>query len=304
MIVFPDLEAAAVLLGNNPDYRVLRRFVPRGRYTDPTAGAERRMHQQDDLKRGLYVDVETTGLDVTRDQIIELAVLPFEFDHCGNVYGVGLGVSWFNDPGMPIPAEVTALTGITDEMVRGKTIDDGLLALIMSEAKLAIAHNADFDRKMAERRIPAFVSMPWACSYREVEWDRFGCVGGKLQHILEGACGEFYDAHRAIEDARVGVHVLAAAKHEGRTALSYLLESARTPSVRLWVVDTPYSFNMRLKQRRYRWSDGEDGRRRGWYRDCTVEVCHEESAWLASEHVRPIYERFNAFTRYSVRAGA
>lgn len=296
-IVHPDPEVAATLLRANPDYRVLRRFVPRDRY------GEADLALKAGVKVGLYVDVETTGLDTATDQIIELGLVPFEFDHCGNIYSVGAGFNFFNDPGIPIPPEVTALTGITDADVKGKTIDHAIVSLALEEAVLVVAHNADFDRKMIERPLPGFINRAWACSYREVGWERFGCAGGKLQYVIQGACGEFYEAHRAIDDCRAGVHVLAAAQLDGRTALSYLLDSARLPTLRVWAQGAPFGMKEALKKRGYRWHDGATGRSKCWYRDSTHDEIDAEMRWLNDRLVRGQVDRFTALDRYSVRAG-
>ena len=111
-----SLESLARQLEASPDYRVLRRFVPPSRYHEgdgsPTA-------------TGVVVDVETTGLDPTRDKIIEFCGVPFEFEReSGRILAVREAVSYLEDPGRPIPAEVTKLTGITDAMVAGKRIDE------------------------------------------------------------------------------------------------------------------------------------------------------------------------------------
>ena len=66
-----DLEALAASLEESGDYRILRRVPTAARYAEPPTCTE--------LRRGLIVDVETTGLDPTRDKIIELAILPFDF---------------------------------------------------------------------------------------------------------------------------------------------------------------------------------------------------------------------------------
>lgn len=67
------------------------------------------------LDRSLAVlDLETTGLSIARDRIIELAVLRIDPD--GAVHE---RVRRFN-PGIPIPPEATAIHGITDEDVAGE----------------------------------------------------------------------------------------------------------------------------------------------------------------------------------------
>ncbi len=104
-----DLEDLALRLEESGDYRVLRRVPVVDGYADDDAATKR---------LGLIVDVETTGLDPTRDKIIELAILPFDFASEGVLYGVRDSYAGFEDPGVPIPKEISRLTGITDDDVR------------------------------------------------------------------------------------------------------------------------------------------------------------------------------------------
>ena len=68
------------------------------------------MHLPLELDRPLvFFDIETTGLDVKNDRIVELALI--KVTPQGDVIE---RVRRFN-PGVPIPAEVTAIHGITDE---------------------------------------------------------------------------------------------------------------------------------------------------------------------------------------------
>jgi len=53
------------------------------------------------------IDVETTGLDPEEDRIIEIGIVHFESGEVTDVYGQLI------DPDMPLPEEVTELTGIT-----------------------------------------------------------------------------------------------------------------------------------------------------------------------------------------------
>src|ERR1700744_2667322 len=65
------------------------------------------------LKRPIvFFDLETTGTDHTRDRIVELAFIKLLPDGTRDSY-----VKRVN-PGMPIPPEVTAIHGITDEDVK------------------------------------------------------------------------------------------------------------------------------------------------------------------------------------------
>jgi DNA polymerase-3 subunit epsilon len=299
-----QLEMMAEQLEQSPDYRVLRRFHPRDRYASYPDIIDQVIDDVGPpLKTGLFLDVETTGLDTESDRIIELAMVPFEFDENGNVYDVREGVSWFDDPERPISAEVTALTGITNEMVKGKRIDGARVVAELANASVVIAHNADFDRRMAERRHADFARISWGCSYREVEWERFGCTSKKLEHILAATCHEFFDAHRALDDCYVGIHCLATAQLDGRTAFSHLLDSVRAVTNRVWALGAPFSVKDALKARGYRWSEGSGGKPKAWFKDISATDVLGEEAWLRSVAgvFSPSFDKHTARERYSVR---
>jgi len=61
-----------------------------------------------------FVDLETTGIDVIRDRIVEIAVLKIHVDGREE-----MKVRRVN-PGIPIPPETTAIHGITDEDVKNE----------------------------------------------------------------------------------------------------------------------------------------------------------------------------------------
>lgn len=112
-----DNEALPVALEHNADYRILRRVISRDHFPEPVG----------ETKIGIILDTETTGLDPRTDTVIELAMLSFEYHARGQVCRVLNRFQSFNDPGQPISAEITRLTGITDEMVTGQTIDLGVV---------------------------------------------------------------------------------------------------------------------------------------------------------------------------------
>jgi DNA polymerase III subunit epsilon len=59
-----------------------------------------------------FIDLETTGISITNDRIIEIAIVKILAD------GSRLVKRKLINPGMPIPAGSTAVHGITDEMVK------------------------------------------------------------------------------------------------------------------------------------------------------------------------------------------
>lgn len=299
-----ELEEAAAVLESSPDYKVLRRFWPRFNYNDECWN----LGEPPETRLGVFVDVETTGLDRGEAEIIEFAAVPFVYDYrTGIIYEMHAPMSFFEQPSVPISDEIRETTGITDEMVRGQRLDDAAIIALVEQAQLVVAHNAEYDRPICEKRLPVFAEKHWACSQKEIDWPQFGCVGAKLENVLAGACGEFTDgAHRAAVDCQIGVHVLASARLGEHTALWYLLESARRPTVRITAKNAPFEKKEAIKTRRpkYRWCDGENGTK-GWYVDVKPEEIGREIAWLRESVYRgePIveYTKFNSRHRYSSR---
>jgi DNA polymerase-3 subunit epsilon len=294
-----DLTLAdmAEALAKSADYRVLRRLVPRKAGTssfDPST------------KTGILLDVETTGLNQQKDEVIELGMVKFDYLPDGRIAGLRDTFTSFNEPSERIPLEVTALTGITDEMVAGQRIDEAAISSFVDEAVIVIAHNASFDRKFAERYWPIFQRKAWGCSATEIQWRKYGFEGSRLGYLLNGA-GYFHQAHRAVDDCHALLEILAfELPATGTSALSVLLERARKKTMRLWAEQSPFDLKSALKQRGYRWSDGNDGRPRSWYIDVDENKLDDEIAFLKTEiylrDVEPRFQRLTAFDRFSVRA--
>jgi DNA polymerase-3 subunit epsilon len=140
------------------------------------------------LKLALFVDVETTGLDHTKDEIIELAMVPFTYGSDGRIYEVRKPFQRFHQPKSPIPAEITRLTGITDEMVAGHVINTAEVTAFAEGTALIIAHNAGFDRRFLERLSDTFCLKPWACSQSQIDWAGEGLEGTRLECVTQCFC--------------------------------------------------------------------------------------------------------------------
>lgn len=279
------------------DYRVIKRFAPVYEYRQPDG---------QDTKIGIYLDTETTGLDSDTDKVIELAMVPFEFHASGKIYRVLPAYNGFQDPGFPIPDEITKITGITDEMVAGQSLDLDQIASLLSEAVIVIAHNASFDRPFVERLHDGFKEISWGCSISDVKWREEG-VGGASLEFLAYKYGFFFEGHRATIDCQAGIHILSQTlPQSGEPVIKRLLDSARRTDYRLWATDSPFDKKDDLKKRGYRWSSGEGDKPKAWYTDLPEADLEDEMGYLnESIYTRPIKElpktRITARLRYSNR---
>ena len=84
-------------------------------------------------------------------------MVKFSYSDQGEITAVVDTFSSFNQPSRSIPPEIVALTGIADEMVSGQSMDPDSVTTFVSDSNIVIAHNAGFDRKIAERGWPVFI---------------------------------------------------------------------------------------------------------------------------------------------------
>jgi len=298
MLQLQDLEKLAAVLESSGEYRILRR-LRLANPAPPPAGVI--------LRRGVLVDVETTGLDAATDEIIELAMLAFDYSADGSFVAPADSFDQLHDPGRPISAEVTRLTGITAEMVAGRRIDVSGAGAFIADAALVIAHNAAFDRRFCERLLPSFAAKPWACSLREVDWTSEGFESARLSALAAGH-GRFFDGHRALHDCEALLDVLSRPlPRTGSPALRVLLESARRPRWRLRADRAPFASRQCLKERGYRWEAGKGTARGAWCTEAHQESFEVECEFLRTNVYRqtapPIHARLlTAYERYSLRA--
>ena len=239
--------------------------------TPTTAPAARPPHQLgfEDLGTPLIdtvfvvLDLETTGLDPAADRITEVGAVKVRG---GEVLGE---LRTFVHPGRPIPARITAVTGITDAMVadapRLEAVLDHVLDFLGGAA--FVAHNAAFDLSFLRaaatthhRPRPDPVVVDTARLSRRLLADEVR--DHRLATVARHLRARTAPAHRALADARATVDVLHGLLERagglGATTLEDLVELGRSRSHRAYrrrdlVATAPHSCGV------YRFLDG-DGR--------------------------------------------
>lgn len=304
-----DFEAMAKTLAAHPDFKVLRRLVPSRSFALAASAATATV---------LVLDTETTGLNPSRDKMVELALLRVQVDRrTGQPVGEMQVYNGLEDPGMPMPDEARAVTGITDDMLHGQRLDDAQVHALLAGADLVIAHNAGFDRPFVEARFAAFEGLKWACSFADIDWKALGRGSAKLS-ALGTDLGFFYDAHRAEMDCHALLALLmsplaaampaersASVVDDSRNGLLHLLEAAESPSYRVQATGAPFEAKDALKARGYRW----DGTGRVWHtRVGNALAFAAECAWLKTavyggRSARIEVEERDALCNYALRPG-
>lgn len=292
-----EFQQAIELLTQSGEYRVIEKYRKPDFY-----------HQNLDNitpKRGIFLDVECTGGDYKQDKIIELGMAVFEYAPDGRIFSIVEEFCEFQDPGIPIPEFITKLTGITDEMVQGKSINIEKLKSLIESADIILAHNADFDRKFIEAFLPSLPLKPWGCSLKDIHWKNEEIESAK-QEYLAYKFGFYYEGHRAITDCLAGIHILSKSLPVSQAfALSQLLKNARKNSFKLWATRCPFEQKDLLKARGYRWHADGQAKYKAW----AIELNDEEMLkqeidflWneVYSKKTKEPIDVFNAYSRYSM----
>jgi DNA polymerase-3 subunit epsilon len=122
---------------------------------------------------------------------------------------------------------------------------------LLRSLHLVIAHNAAFDRKFVERRLPDAAGLPWACSCNEVDWVGAGFDGARNLGWLVFQAGLFFGGHRASNDVDAVVALLGHQLPDDRTVLAELVARSFAPSMRVEAVGADFSVRGDLRSRGY-----------------------------------------------------
>jgi DNA polymerase-3 subunit epsilon len=260
------MEAMATLVDRHDDFRVLRR-MPRMR---------RNLVQgvRPGMLAGCALYVETTGVHVADDAVIELALQRFWADAEGRIVMTGRSHHWFEDPGRTITPEVTRATGIADPDVVGRSIMDPVAASLIADADFVVSHEASFDRPFVEKRLPLAAGRPWVCTSSEVDWKDNGFKGESLSHLLM-EMGLFYHAHRGSTEVTALLHLLDHPLPTGETVLKAAVDAAARPSWVIGAVGAPFEADTMLAVRGYEWNAAA----RHWSKEVSAAAFDDEYEW-------------------------
>jgi DNA polymerase III subunit epsilon len=179
--------------------------------------------------RWASIDTETTGRSATEDRVVEVGIAFFERGQLVDEKG------WLIQPERPIPADATAVHGITDDDVAASpTFREALPEILESlRGAMPLAYNAEFDKEFLLEELrrageteaelpPAFQSdvtwvdpLTWARELQKEEKSR------ALGDVCERLGIQLDNAHRATNDARAAGQVLNVFLRDSRVPQTY-----------------------------------------------------------------------------------
>lgn len=271
--IWPEIEQAP------DDYRLLER-VPFTMFGEQPELPIKIAEPVGDELPLIILDSETTGLNPSCDQMIELAMVRALYSpSLGDITSITAIYDEFEDPHIEIPPKVTELTGITTEMVKGQKFDLDAVNRLLADDPLVIAHNAGFDRLFFDRRFCGsefLTQLRWTCTLKNMQWAnldgrlRFSRKLGNMLFNLN----YFFEAHRANADCLALLWLL----HIVPNAFRHLIDNTFNRQISLVLAHgLPIEYKDRVKSRRYNWNRVD----KVWNIQCnTPEQVQEELKFL------------------------
>ena len=250
----------------------------------------------------VFLDTETTGVNRANDKIIELALKMATFEKSsGMIVFIDQVYESFNDPGEDISSEITMLTGISNDMVQGQSIDWGMVDTILKDANIVVAHNASFDRAFVDKHSSISPTKIWGCSINDIDWLGRGFSSAK-QELLCYWHGFYFNAHRAMNDVDALIHLLTHSSYDVDRPVLELIENSQKPTYVIFATNFNYDPVKKdiVKANKYKWNPEE----KIWYKNVTFDILESEKEWLTGViydfHFEGRVEEINPIDKYKI----
>lgn len=150
------------------------------------------------------IDVETTGLRPERDKIIEIALVLVDQGE--------ITYTWHTliNPTQAIPASITRLTGIDDELVKNAPEFSEISARILDllEGRELVGHNVGFDLSFIENQLGVLLPNDTLDTVKLAKMIMPNPRSLRLNSLTKEIGLEHTQAHRALEDAQATANLL------------------------------------------------------------------------------------------------
>lgn len=258
----------------------------------PLSEENKSENSEKNIKIGI-LDIETNGLDVDKNYIIEIGFIVYEVNRdTGKIISKVKEYQALQEIKEPLTKKIINITNLTDEMLKGQIIDWDEVNDLLSQCSYILAHNSYFDRGFIDKRVLSSSRIIWGCSLSQIDWIGKGFQSKSLVNLCL-AHGIYYDGHRAVNDVEATTYLLQQKRDDdSHCYLKQLLDEIDKPQQIVVAHKYPATKKDVLKDRGYIWA----GDIWSWVRILNEdESVREELKWLENK----IYEKNN--TSYVVK---
>jgi len=195
----------------------------------------------------LIIDTETTGLDPSHGQCIEVGAVLFHVASRALLAQVSFLLPAARNPAQHVNGIAAEVTQLPQPWQAGLSCFEAML----DQADAVLAHNVAFDRQwFGIGPLPA-IEKPWICSMADIQWpaDRHLRPTPSVRDLALAYGVPVWAAHRALTDCIYLVQVF-----ERCVDLEELLAAAQEPR-QLFRAKLSYAERHRAKEAGFRWND-------------------------------------------------
>ena len=201
-------------------------------------------------------DLETTGIETDTSRIVSAYVGVVD------ALGAPKGVSWLADPGVEIPAQASAVHGITTERARAEGRDAAevvaeivaVLRALLAQGVPIVIYNAAYDLTLLNRECMRYAIEPLDCPLPIIDplvidraMDRYRKGKRTLEAAAEYYGVELTDAHDAEADAVAAGRVAQAVARKYSDILGSDVTLVHNQQVG-WAADSAESFQEYMRR--------------------------------------------------------
>ena len=223
-------------------------------------------------RRLLIVDTETTGLDPSQHQCIEVGAVLFDVPHRAVLSQISFLLPCNDNPARG----VNGIDPAVSELPQPWRLALQCFEAMAESADALLAHNAAFDRQWFGRGPLPAIAKPWICSMEDLRWppERQLRATPSVRDLALAYGVPVWAAHRALTDC-----IYLAQVFERCADLEALLQAALEPR-RLYRARLSYEERHKAREAGFRWNEPISG---AWSRRLS-----EREASLLSFPVVPV----------------
>ncbi len=224
---FPDLYEKCIKKGIKPIFGMEGYLVDVTPIVYNKELIEETSFTQTEIEKLQYVvfDFETTGLSPLNDTIIEFGAVKIKNGEIVDTFSALI------NPKRNISEKITEITGITNDMLKGKPEIEEILPgfLDFIKGSILVAHNANFDYRFLKQQVKKVLKQEYHCAYIDtlsLSRALLSIRSNSLDKVVKALKLEEFNHHRALDDAditgKVFLSLVDIAKKRGKTTLSAL----------------------------------------------------------------------------------
>jgi len=156
--------------------------------------------------------VETTGVKLGYDEIVELAVVLFSYDQNG-INDMIDSYSGLREPSCPISTSAYNVHGLSEQELKRHQLDIKRIGSLIDQADFIVSHSNSFDKEFTADIMPSIKDKSWYCSMKNISW-----VGSRsLQNLFKLHGIETEKPNRALSDVKGLLSLLSKKNIKGET---------------------------------------------------------------------------------------